>query len=167
MLPAEPWEPVTYSEADPMPQTYICSYHHFIFSTKHRVPQITSDLRQRLYEYMGGIFHHENARLIAAGGTEDHVHLLASLNQRTALSEIMRLVKANSSKWIHETLPGKDDFGWQDGFAAFSVSFSNLERVQKYIDEQATHHRRQSFEEELIKFLKRHHIPYDERYICE
>ncbi|HVP11169.1 MAG TPA: IS200/IS605 family transposase [Phycisphaerae bacterium] len=148
-----------------MPQSYVCSFHHIVFSTRQHLRHITADLRQRLYDYMGGIIARENGRLMAAGGTEDHVHLLVSINPQTALSELLRVLKANASKWVHETFPGKRDFAWQDGYGAFSVSFSNVDRVKEYIAGQAEHHRRLSFEEEFMEFLKRHQIPYDERYI--
>ncbi len=114
---------------------------------------------------MGGIVAHEKGRLISAGGTDDHVHLLVSLRSRTALSDILRLLKANSSKWVHDTFADMRDFGWQDGYSAFSVSVSNIEHVERYIAEQERHHRRVSFQEELVEFLERHGVEYDERYI--
>jgi putative transposase len=148
-----------------MPQSYVSSLYHIVFSTKQRSPQIAPDLRRRLYEYMGGILAGENGRLLAAGVTDDHVHLLASSNPRTALADGMRVVKGNSSKSVHDAFPRHNGFGWQDGYAAFSVSFSNVDCVKEYIAGQERHHQRLSSEEEFVAFLKRHQIPYDERYI--
>ena len=148
-----------------MPSSYTCLYYHIIFSTKDRHPLITPDLQTRLYEYMGGIISHERGQLLAAGGTTDHVHLLASLTALKAVSDLLRLVKANSSKWVHEAFAEHREFRWQDGYAAFSVSFSNLAQVKRYITEQQQHHCRISFQEEFLAFLRRHGVTYDERYI--
>jgi len=148
-----------------MGQSYTCLRYHVIFSTKNRRPQITPDLRQRLYDYMGGIIKGENGRLIASGGTPDHVHLLISLHPQTSVAEIMRLMKTNSSKWTHETFPRKADFAWQTGYGAFSVSHSNLGQVQRYITNQEEHHRQVSFEEEFVAFLRRHGVDHEEKYL--
>ena len=148
-----------------MPSSYTCLHYHLIFSTKRRVPRISPAIRDRLYQYIGGIIRDQNGRLIAAGGTPDHVHLLVSLHAQTALSDLLRNVKAGSSKWVHQTIDGMADFGWQDGYGAFTLSFSNLAQVTEYIADQEQHHRRVSFQEEFVAFLKRHEIPYDERYI--
>lgn len=148
-----------------MPSSYTCLHYHVIFGTKDRRPSITDDIRSRLYDYMGGILAREKGILLAAGGMPDHVHLLASLSAQSAVSDILRVVKTNSSKWIHETFSDHRGFGWQDGYGAFTVSPSNLSRVKRYIAEQEEHHRRVTFQEEFIAFLKRHGIPYDERYI--
>jgi len=148
-----------------MPASYTCLYYHIIFSTRRRLPLITPDINERLYQYLGGIMTNQQGRLIAAGGAADHVHLLASLHPQTSLSDVLRLAKTNSSKWVHETFADQRDFGWQDGYAAFSVSSSAVPRVRAYIEAQEAHHRRVSFQEELIRFLKRHQVAYDERYI--
>ncbi len=148
-----------------MPSSYTCLYYHIIFSTKHRRPQITPDLRARLYPYVAGIITNQKGHLLAIGGMPDHVHLLVSLPAHTSVSAALRLVKSNSSKWVHETFASRRDFAWQDGYAAFSVSASNRDAVRRYIAAQDGHHRRVSFQDELVDFLKRHEIAYDERYI--
>ena len=148
-----------------MPQSFTCLHFHFIFSTKDRLPSIAPDLQPRLFEYIGGIFRAEKGCLVAAGGMLDHVHLLASLSKEMSVSEAMRIIKANSSGWIHDTFPDKQDFGWQAGYGAFAVSYSNIDVVKQYIARQAEHHRVKSFQEEFIEFLKRHNIQYDERYL--
>lgn len=148
-----------------MGQSYTRLYYHIIFSTKDRARQITNDFRSRLYEYLGGIIARENGRLIAAGGAADHVHLVVSLNATAALADVLRIVKTNSSKWVHETFPDKADFAWQPGYAAFSVSSSKLEDVRTYIANQEEHHRQTTFEEEFVAFLNRHGISYDRKYL--
>ncbi len=148
-----------------MPSSYTCLRYHVIFSTKNRVPQINPSIRDRLHEYVGGIIRDEKGRLLAAGGTLDHMHLLISAHPQVALSDLLRQAKASSSRWIHETFADLAGFGWQDGYGAFTVSQSNVGKVTRYIAEQEQHHRRISFQEEFIEFLRRHDVPYDERYI--
>ncbi|MHC4442729.1 MAG: IS200/IS605 family transposase [Planctomycetota bacterium] len=148
-----------------MGQSYTCLHYHIIFSTGDRKPLITRQFQQRLYDYIGGIIKHEDGQLLAAGGIADHVHLLATLHQQRAVSDIMRVVKSNSSKWIHETFSQQSSFAWQTGYGAFTVSYSNIDQVRRYIERQEEHHRTASFQEEYIAFLKRHGVKYDERYI--
>ncbi|MCU0963238.1 MAG: IS200/IS605 family transposase [Pirellulaceae bacterium] len=150
-----------------MPQSYVSLPVHMVFSTKHRQPLITDDIRTRLFEYLGGTFRAHGCALLAAGGMPDHVHLLVSLSKQTAVSDILREVKASSSKWIHDTFPGQSGFAWQSGYGAFAVSHSNLPAVRRYIANQAEHHRQRSFQEEFIALLQRHEISYDERYLWE
>jgi putative transposase len=148
-----------------MPSSYACLYYHVIFSTKNRTPQIDAEIQHRLYEYIGGIIRDENGRLLAAGGTADHVHLLVSTHPQTALSDLLRQAKASSSRWLHQTFHNRADFAWQDGYGAFTVSQSKLDNVTQYVTQQAKHHRRMTFQQEFIAFLNRHEIPYDDRYI--
>ncbi|MBN1511349.1 MAG: IS200/IS605 family transposase [Phycisphaerae bacterium] len=150
-----------------MGQTLTCLHYHIVFSTKNRLPQITDELRQRLYDYMGGIVKGERGLLFEAGGTQDHVHLLVSLPAQLSVADFLRLVKTNSSKWVHETFAHHRAFAWQSGYGAFSVSRSNDDSVRRYIEAQPEHHRRTTFQEEFLEFLRRHEIPFDERYIWE
>jgi REP element-mobilizing transposase RayT len=148
-------------------QSLTCLHYHLVFSTKSRRPQITADLRERLYDYMGGIIKGERGLLLEAGGTEDHVHLLVSFPSQPSVADLLRLIKANSSKWVHETSPRHRAFAWQSGYGAFSVSRSNDDEIRRYILAQVEHHRRITFQEEFLEFLRRHDIPYDERYVWE
>jgi REP element-mobilizing transposase RayT len=150
-----------------MPQSFACLHYHLIFSTKKRVPLLTPELQPRLFEYIGGILRAESGFLAAAGGASDHVHLLAALSRSTAISEALRIVKAKSSRWIHETYPDKRHFAWQAGYGAFSVSYSNLDSVKRYIARQAEHHQGKSFQEEFVEFLRRHKIEFDERNLWD
>ncbi len=148
-----------------MPQSYAALYCHIIFSTKHREPMISRELQPRLFAYIGGGLRDEGNALLAAGGMPDHVHLLTSLTRQTSVAEVVRLVKANSSGWIHETFPPMRGFAWQAGYGAFSVSASAVPAVKRYLAGQEEHHRTRTFQEEFVEFLRRHEIGYDERGI--
>jgi REP element-mobilizing transposase RayT len=147
-----------------MPQSFTCLHCHLTFSTKQRLPLITPEIESRLHQYLSGILRANNGSLLAAGGMPDHVHLLARLDKAMSVSDGMRLLKANSSKWVHETFSALQTFAWQGGYAAFSVSLSSLPAVKKYLAGQAEHHRKMTFQEELRQLLRRHHIELNERY---
>jgi REP element-mobilizing transposase RayT len=104
---------------------------------------------------------------LSIGGVEDHVHLLPSLPATMPIAKAMQLIKGGSSKWVHETFPGQLTFAWQTKYGAFSVSVSQVEKIVRYIEDQETHHRKMSFEEEFIALLKKHGIAYDERFLWE
>src|SRR5437868_6814778 len=151
-----------------MPQSFACLHHHLVFSTKNRDPLMTREVQPRLFDYVGGILRSERCALVAAGGMPDHVHLLVSLDRRLSISEAIRIIKASSSRWEHETFPDSlSGFAWQAGYGAFAVSYSHLDRVKAYLSRQAEHHRRITFQEEFIAFLQRHGIEYDERYLWD
>ena len=95
----------------------------------------------------------------------EHIHFYAYMPKTVSVSKFMEIIKANSSKWVHDTFPNKDKFGWQDGYGAFSVSKSAEDMVIQYIRNQQEHHRNKSFQEEFIDFLKKYGIKYDENYI--
>ena len=96
-----------------MPQSLASLNFHLVFSTKNRQPLIDPEILERLYEYIGGILRAEKSVLLAAAGMPDHVHLLVSLSRELSIADTLRLVKANSSKWVHETFPDRLNFGWQ------------------------------------------------------
>jgi REP element-mobilizing transposase RayT len=104
-------------------------------------------------------------KALAIGGTEDHMHILLSLPATLPVAKAIQLIKGGSSKWVHETFPSHKDFAWQEGYGAFSVSISQVEATITYIKTQEEHHRKKTFEEEFLTFLKKHGIEYDERYI--
>jgi putative transposase len=147
--------------------TYTKLLFHCIFSTKGRRAFINKDISERLYAYIGGILREHGARLAEAGGTEDHVHLLIEPPATLPVADVMRLVKANSSKWMRESYPTHASFGWQTGYAAFTVSVSAVDDVISYIQQQAEHHRTRTFTEEFVEFLRRNKIEYDERYALD
>ncbi|MHB9110898.1 MAG: IS200/IS605 family transposase [Armatimonadota bacterium] len=150
-----------------MADCFACLYYHNVFSTKNRQPLLTADIRQQIYDYIGGIVRKEKGVLISVGGAEDHTHLLTSLYKTHAIVDDIRTIKAGSSVWIKETFPELSQFAWQDGYGAFSVSYQGLDRVKAYIAQQVEHHRTVTFKEEFIDFLARHGIEYDERYLWD
>lgn len=150
-----------------MAHTYTLLLDHIIFSTKDRMPFLDPELRLRLFPYMGGVIRNLGGVALSIGGVADHVHILASLPPTAAPADFIGTVKANSSGWVHKSFPQHQTFKWQIGYAAFSVSPSQKQSVLDYIAGQEEHHRTVSFKEELIAFLKKHEIEYDERYIWE
>jgi putative transposase len=150
-----------------MSHTYSAMYSHAVFSTKDRLPTVSEAIDQRLYAYLGTVVRSEGAVLMEAGGMLDHSHLLLSVPPRIAPSELMSVIKSNSSRWIKETFPAARDFAWQTGYGIFSVSKSNLDQVRNYIRNQREHHRTMSFQEEFLEYLHRHDIDYDPRYIWD
>jgi REP element-mobilizing transposase RayT len=145
-----------------MSHTYTNLLTHVIFSTKDRGPLVTAALHDDLLAYMGGIVREIGGTLRAANSRPDHVHLLCSLPPIVAISDALRLVKTNSSRWVHRNLHIAG-FDWQTGYGAFNVSHSLAPSVTRYIGDQEKRHRRMTFQEELIAFLKKNGIL--ERYI--
>jgi REP element-mobilizing transposase RayT len=150
-----------------MPGTYTKLLYHLIFSTKRRANSIVPELQPRLHEYLGGIVRSERGVAHQIGGTADHVHLLVRWRTDETLATLLRKIKSHSSLWVHQTYPTMRDFAWQEGYAAFTVSESQFDAVERYIGSQEEHHRCQSFQEELIEFLKAHRVEYDERYLWD
>src|SRR5579863_918557 len=149
-----------------MAQTFTRLLAHIIFSTKDRTPCIAIAFRPDLIAYLGGIVRRLEGKALAVNGTSDHIHLLASLPPTRSVSDIVRDVKANSSHWIRRE-KGQRTFGWQAGYGAFSVSQSNVDDLMEYIARQEEHHRRVTFPQEFLAFLKKYAIDYDDRYIWQ
>ncbi len=150
-----------------MPGTFSQLYSHIVFSTKHREPEITPSIRDRLYPYIGGIVRAEKCSLLAVGGMPDHVHLLVRYRPTTVFSDFMRTVKARSSVWVHEEFQDRHDFAWQEGYAAFSVSTSVVPEVRQYIENQEAHHATRDFKEELLALLRENGVEFDPRYVFD
>lgn len=148
-----------------MANTYTSIHLHLVFSTKNRERWITPDIEQSIWSYMGGICRSHGVKALHIGGVEDHVHLLISLPTTMALSEWMRRLKGESSKWISGQWPALKAFSWQDGYGAFSVGQSQVADTIQYITRQREHHAKSSFENEYRKFLMMHNLPVDERYL--
>ena len=140
---------------------------HFIWSTAAREPWIGHDWHEPLHRYIGGIMRNKNAKLLAAGGMHDHIHLYASLPSTITIADFVSTVKSNSSRWVHETFPNRKGFAWQEGYGAFSVSKSEAKKVISYIRSQAEHHRKHTFKDEYRKFLDKYEVDYDERYLWD
>jgi putative transposase len=148
-----------------MPSTYTNLLYHIVFSTKDRLPLITEEFKEELYSYIGGIIRAESGVQLEIGGVNDHVHILAKFKSAVSVSEMLAKFKANSSKWANEHKLKVRKFGWQEGFAAFSVSESLVPVIRKYIQNQTEHHRKQTFQEEFVALLERHGIEYDPQYL--
>ena|SRR3954451_12834634 len=151
-----------------MPQSLSAVYVHLVFSTKERRPFLRDKaVRDSLHAYLGAASRELECAPLQVGGVEDHIHMLCRLGRTLTQSEWVKEIKRVSSIWIKEQ--GRDylDFQWQGGYAAFSVSQSNLPEVMRYINEQEEHHRKMSFQDELRALLRKHELEWDERYIWE
>ncbi len=130
--------------------------YHIIFTTKNREPWLDESLRPRLFAYMGALVNEKGGTELAVNGVADHVHLLVRLHQDSGVSAVVRAVKAKASHWVHKTFPDRAYFSWQTGYAAFTVSQSQADRVKLYVASQEAHHARQTFQAELRAFLRAH-----------
>ena len=148
-----------------MANTYTSLHYHFIFSTKNREPWIVPDIEQRVWPFIGGIARKHKMTALQVGGVDDHIHALVTAPPTIAPFQIAQYLKGESSKWIHEEFSELYKFGWQDGYGAFTVSKSNIPEVIRYIQNQREHHRRKTFQEEYLDFLRKSGIEYDERYL--
>ena len=135
---------------------------HCVWSTKKREPFLSSDVRNRLWPYLGGSARENKMKALAIGGVADHVHMLISLPGTLSVSKALQLLKGNSSKWMHDTFPKLPSFEWQEGYGAFSVGIPAVDATVRYISDQAEHHRKRSFREEFVVMLRRHSLDYDE-----
>ncbi len=151
-----------------MSQSLVKNLIHLVYSTKHRQLWLPKDVHNRLYAYQAGIFKQWESPALIIGGVEDHVHALFSLSKNHALKKLVEEVKKGSSKWMKTSEgTGNQDFHWQSGYAAFSVSQSNVEEVKEYIENQEKHHHKMTFQEELRAMFRRHEVEFDERYVWD
>ena len=139
--------------------------YHIVFSTKDREPLIRDGFRDELEKYMAGIVRNERGILLGIGGMPDHLHLIAKFKPDRSVADMVRLIKANSSKWVNENHGEPGRFAWQSGYGAFSVSQSQLRALKAYVANQQEHHRTRSFQEEFREFLTKHGVEFDERYV--
>jgi REP element-mobilizing transposase RayT len=146
-----------------MPSTHLALNYHLIFSTKNRETWMAPAWRDQLHAYMGGAINGMKSPS-TVGGVSDHVQLLVGLRATHRLADVMRELKSESSRWVHDTmrLPG---FAWQEGYAGISVSPSHLEDVRRYVLTQDEHHRTKTFQEEYLEFLQKCGIEYDDAYL--
>jgi len=142
--------------------SFISVYIHCVWSTKNRAPSLHSNVRDRLWPYLGGIARENKMKALAIGGAADHVHILFSLAATTSISKSAQLLKGNSSKWIHDTFPEIHSFEWQEGYGAFGVGVSKIDATVAYIRNQAEHHRKRTFREEFEGMLRKHGFDFDE-----
>jgi putative transposase len=150
-----------------MPNTYTQIYIHIVFSVKGRQNLIQNKWKDELHKYICGIVNGKEQKVYAIGGMPDHIHILVSIKPNIAISDLVRDIKANSSKWINESRIAIDKFKWQEGFGAFSYSQSQLDTVIAYINNQEQHHKRKTFKDEYIDLLQKFNVEYNEKYLFE
>ena len=148
-----------------MANTYTQLYIHLVFAVHGRQHMVTETVRERVQQYLCGIAHDRQHKVLAIYCMPDHTHLLVGLHPDQSIAELVQLLKSNSSKWLNENrlLPGR--FEWQRGYGAFSYAKSQLDNVINYILTQPEHHKRISFREEYLDILKRFEVEYDPRYL--
>lgn len=147
------------------PNTYTQLYVHCVFAVKYRAAVIENTWQDRLRKYITAIVQNNGHKLIAINSMPDHLHMFAGLSPKQAISEMMRLVKGDSSEFINKQRFTKRKFQWQEGYGAFSNSRSQIDAVVKYILNQQVHHRKRTFRDEYVKMLKDYNIDYDVKYL--
>jgi putative transposase len=150
-----------------MADTYTQIYIHVVFAVKGRANPISTSHKEELYRYITGIVTNKEQKLIAINGMPDHVHILLGLKPTVTLSDLVRDIKANSSRFINEKRWMKGKFEWQNGFGAFSCGHSQLDTVIQYIRNQEEHHRSKTFREEYVEFLDRYAVDYKPEFLPE
>jgi putative transposase len=150
-----------------MANTYTQLYIHIVFAVRHRDALISPSWKEGLQKYITGIVRNQGHKLIAINTMPNHAHIFIGMKPDAALSDLVRDVKRDSTNFINEEIKPRGRFAWQEGFGAFSYSYSQMDSVVKYILNQEEHHRRRTFREECISMFKRFGIKYDERYVFD
>jgi len=150
-----------------MPNTYTQLHIHCVFAVKFRKAVIDVTWEDRLHKYITGIIQNNNHKMLAINSASDHLHMFVGLNPNQSISEMMRLVKGDSSEFINKEKFTKSKFSWQSGYGAFSNSHSQIDGVVKYIYNQKQHHQKRTFREEYFQMLKDYEVEYDARYIFQ
>ena len=148
-----------------MANTYTQLYIHFVFAVRHREALLHCDWDERLRLYIAAISQNNGHKILAINNMPDHIHMLVGLNPVQSISELMRIIKGDSSEWINKEHLTKRKFSWQEGYGAFSHSRSQIDSVVKYIHNQQEHHRKVGFLEEYKKMLDNFAVEFDEQYI--
>jgi putative transposase len=148
-----------------MANTYSQIYIQTVFAVDGRLSLIHSEFKEEVYKYITGIVRNNKQKLIAINGMSDHVHILIGLKPAMALADLVRDIKAGSSDFINKKKWVRGRFNWQEGYGAFSYGHSQLDTVIRYIQNQEQHHRRRTFKDEYLTWLKKFEVPFDERYI--
>jgi len=150
-----------------MANTYTQLYVHIVFAVKGRLNLITKKWKEKLYQYITGIINNKNQKLMIINGMPDHLHLLIGFKPDCSLSDLVRDIKANSSKWINDNRFVMGRFEWQTGFGAFTISQSQIKTIINYILNQEEHHYKKTFRDEYIEYLKAYQIDFKTEYIFE
>ena len=148
-----------------MANTYTQIHIQTVFAVKYRRALISDDWKKGLYKYITGIIQNHDHKVLQINGMSDHIHILFGFRPTQALSDLMKIVKQESTNWINKNNLSNEEFAWQGGYGAFSYSKSDVDRVARYIKDQAIHHQKQNFEEEYTGLLDEFEIDFDERYI--
>ncbi|MFC1495020.1 IS200/IS605 family transposase [Thermodesulfobacteriota bacterium] len=147
-----------------MANTYTQLYVHIVFSVNSRTSLISRVWKEDLYKYISGIVTAKKQKLMIVNGVSHHIHLLVGFSPSCSISNLVRDIKSNSSKWINEKGFAMGKFGWQTGFGAFTIGQPQVSRVIKYIIDQETHHRKKTYREEYVNFLKAYQVEYNMEY---
>jgi len=150
-----------------MPNTYSQIYIQIVFAVKGKQNLIQNDHREELHKYITGIVQNRGQKMLAIFCMPDHTHIFIGLQPSIAISDLVRDIKAGSSKFINDNKWMRGKFNWQEGFGSFSYSRSHIDKVVHYILNQQEHHRKKSFREEYIEFLTKYAVDYNEKYLFE
>lgn len=151
-----------------MPQSLVQIYVHIVFSTKNRAPLLReAAVRKEMHLYLAGTCKNQDCTAIEVGGHDDHVHLLVRLGKTVAISELVRELKRESSKWFKERFPDGHDFYWQSGYGAFSIGPFDVARVQEYIQTQQQRHQSETYQDEFRRLCAKYGLEIDERYVWD
>ena len=148
-----------------MAQSLCKIYLHIVFHVKTTSPQIGNEYLDRVHCYIGQLVNATGCKIIRVGGISDHVHVVCQLSKNETVTHLVEEIKRNSSRWIKTLDSQYEHFAWQNGYAAFSISQSVLPKTLEYVKNQREHHRKTSFQEEYLHFLRLYEIDYDERYV--
>lgn len=150
-----------------MPQSLSKVYVHIVFSTKYRKRLIHDEIKEPLFEYIGGICRQLECNPLQVGGHEDHIHILCLLSRKISIMKLLNEVKKSSSRWIKTKGDEYSDFYWQGGYGIFSVNPKDVKIVKNYIKTQEEHHQKSDFKTEFRGFLKKNNVEFDERYVWD
>lgn len=150
-----------------MANTFTQIYIQVVFSPLHREALISPKWEEELYKYITGVIQGEGHKLIAINGPKDHIHIFIGMKPHQSLSDLVKLAKVRSTNWINERKFVKGKFAWQEGYGGFSYGHSQIDKVAKYVMNQKEHHRKKTFKEEYLLFLKKFDVPYKEEYLFD
>jgi putative transposase len=150
-----------------MSNTYTQLYVHFVFAVKYRKALLSTQWDERLRLYITAIVQNNGHKMLAINNMPDHIHILIGLNPKQSISQLMQLVKGDSSEWINKQNLSIGKFYWQEGYGAFSYAKSQINNVVRYIINQQEHHRKETFKEEYVKILEAFEVDYEEKYVFD
>jgi len=150
-----------------MPQSLTKLYVHIVFNTKNHIPLLTKEVSLELFSYIGGILKQIDCLPIKIGGHIDHIHILCRMSKKITVMKLLEEIKTSSSKWMKTNGAKYQKFYWQDGYGAFTVSPYEVDKISNYIANQEEHHRKKTYKEEYLAFLKENDADYNERYLWD